>query len=979
MKKLTFILLFLITMALGIGLRLHVAHLSPYYIDCDTATVGLMAKHILEGNIPMFFYGQEYLGPLEAFVMAGSFKIFGMSTYSMFYGQIFLSILFLFSTYLLAKELTNRWAALLAMLYCSLAPFYLIVHNLLPYGYHVELLLMGNFLFVLTYRIIRTDILSRKILYYILLGFIAGLGFWTQYLIAYYLIPVALFLAINERWKNLFKYGSLTAIFFFLGGLPFWIYTVIHRFGTFGFPPSDKAGFLPAIKKFFAMDCMRLLGIRIPIFAPNNWLHTVVVCIYIYVFSYFLLTTFFNKPERGFRINKNYLILFFALSLIIFYGSFNFFSVRGCAYYALPVFSIIPVALASMFNNLGRKKIFVSSLVFLSVFSFSINDIYHGLRGEKASLRSREEYWSGYIKFLRDKGINRVLGGNAYDFVTCFLTEEEVIASAYSGSEYKPHAEAVEYADNVALVNIGFGFKENIEMLCKNYKSDFELFYNLIPYPYNIKNILPVQWNASSNYYSKEANRAFDRHIDCWWSTKTPKKMGMYFGVDLGRLHTVCRLVVFNAEHTRNLPESCKVEVSKDGKEWDEVLYVKAPEPLFWSGPRLYWHRIHGRWELIFKPVAARYIRLTQIGDDYLNPWEINEMFIYEFLGYREKQEKKKYFARNAKKILEFAKSKSIDFIYADFWLSNKINRWSEGKIGVLSPFYRCFPNDGIQDRRVKLSPDTMFVINQEDENEFLNIINRFNLCMDRRVFGSFVCWCFDKWKGTYLEVLEDERWLFWDGLGVAARDLENYSKLLMRYAGLLETKGDYENALSYYEESLKNYPNNTAAHLKWLRLLKRLKLTEQYKKQHKFYRYKFVPRTKKAVLFKNGAEFAGYSINKNKLRIGEEFRLDLYWKVKHDISLDMIVFVHFSKEAKPVFQADHPFLYRYLRPLEPLDGEIYKETSIIKVPNDAQPGVYEIIIGFWIPETKERIPVEGQKRKKKIVLGKVEVESRKF
>ena len=47
-------------------------------LESDEAVVGLMAKHISEGReLPVFYYGQPYLGSLEAFLVAGSFKLFG--------------------------------------------------------------------------------------------------------------------------------------------------------------------------------------------------------------------------------------------------------------------------------------------------------------------------------------------------------------------------------------------------------------------------------------------------------------------------------------------------------------------------------------------------------------------------------------------------------------------------------------------------------------------------------------------------------------------------------------------------------------------------------------------------------------------------------------------------------------------------------------------------------------------------------------
>jgi hypothetical protein len=48
--------------------------------NSDQAIVGLMAKHIADGNgHPVFYYGSSYAGSLEAHFVAGLFSIFGPS------------------------------------------------------------------------------------------------------------------------------------------------------------------------------------------------------------------------------------------------------------------------------------------------------------------------------------------------------------------------------------------------------------------------------------------------------------------------------------------------------------------------------------------------------------------------------------------------------------------------------------------------------------------------------------------------------------------------------------------------------------------------------------------------------------------------------------------------------------------------------------------------------------------------------------
>ena len=49
--------------------------------NSDEAVVGLMARHILQGERPIFFYGQAYMGSLDAFLVAFGFLLFGQQVW----------------------------------------------------------------------------------------------------------------------------------------------------------------------------------------------------------------------------------------------------------------------------------------------------------------------------------------------------------------------------------------------------------------------------------------------------------------------------------------------------------------------------------------------------------------------------------------------------------------------------------------------------------------------------------------------------------------------------------------------------------------------------------------------------------------------------------------------------------------------------------------------------------------------------------
>src|SRR5450759_2193404 len=82
--------------------------------NSDEGTLGLMALHIAYRNeFPIFFYGQGYMGPFEAYLAAVLFHLFGPSLFVLRLGLILVFTLFLVSIYLLISQLFSKNLALI--------------------------------------------------------------------------------------------------------------------------------------------------------------------------------------------------------------------------------------------------------------------------------------------------------------------------------------------------------------------------------------------------------------------------------------------------------------------------------------------------------------------------------------------------------------------------------------------------------------------------------------------------------------------------------------------------------------------------------------------------------------------------------------------------------------------------------------------------------------------------------------------------
>src|SRR4030088_1113699 len=123
MRRRAFMLGLAVAILVGLGLRLAVIASPLGEIDGDEAVVGLMAHHIaILGDRPVFYYGQPYLGSLEAFSAAPLFAVFNSSTLLLKLVPTAYSLGFLGLSAILARRLFGTGAALATAAYLAVPP-----------------------------------------------------------------------------------------------------------------------------------------------------------------------------------------------------------------------------------------------------------------------------------------------------------------------------------------------------------------------------------------------------------------------------------------------------------------------------------------------------------------------------------------------------------------------------------------------------------------------------------------------------------------------------------------------------------------------------------------------------------------------------------------------------------------------------------------------------------------------------------------
>lgn len=188
--------------------------------NSDEGTMGVMALHIAyQSAHPTFFYGQYYMGSLEAFLTAGLFRLFGPSLFLLRMSTLGMFTLALVGIYVLSRKLFSRPWALVSLLLVSSGSGLAMANEIRAVGGYAETLLFSSLLFLCASWLALSSqpqpakrVQIRRWLVYLLWGLVAGLGLWTDLLIAPSILASGLLLLLVCQ-RELLRQLALLCVF----------------------------------------------------------------------------------------------------------------------------------------------------------------------------------------------------------------------------------------------------------------------------------------------------------------------------------------------------------------------------------------------------------------------------------------------------------------------------------------------------------------------------------------------------------------------------------------------------------------------------------------------------------------------------------------------------------------------------------------------------------------------------------------------
>jgi len=432
--------------------------ISSIPLDSDEAIPMLMAKHILAGERPLFWYGEDYGGSLDSFLIAGVYSLLGVSVTAARVVQSFEYLGVILFTYLLARRIVhNRFVALATAWLMSLPTPLLSLFTTTALLYTIVMLL-GSMLLFIGHKLLHES--ERSLALWLVFGALAGLAFWTFGLLVIYILPVGLLMLSHLR-RRLGPHYLLATLAFFLASSPWWIYNFTHGNAALRVAFESDAS-LPTtsislrLLGFFCLGLPTLFGFRYP-WTPQLVLPALawaILAFYLAVLGFAVRAWYRRFALSGTRgpagISASGFTLLWLL-VIVWLGLFfsTRFGIDSSGRYYLPLYTPLlifaGVALATLRQRHRRLALGLLALILGFNLLTTFLALWQGQPGFTAQMSPALQFDNRYdqdlIAFLREHGPY----GYSHHWITyriAFLSDEQVILAAqlpyHSSVRYNP-------------------------------------------------------------------------------------------------------------------------------------------------------------------------------------------------------------------------------------------------------------------------------------------------------------------------------------------------------------------------------------------------------------------------------------------------------------------------------------------------------------------------------------------------------------
>ncbi|MDD2943757.1 MAG: hypothetical protein PHC51_12425 [bacterium] len=638
--------------------RLALLIVTDWVIDSDEAIVGLMGKHIAEGRgWPIFYYGQPYMGSIESTLAALVFLFTGPCNIALKAVPLVFSIALVPLAFFLARRLSGAFAGHLAAVFVAIGPAALVHWSGMARGGFIELVALGTLAFMLAGPMLAPERPGKGTVF--ALGVVLGLMWWMNNQSIFYLVAIALIVAIHYLccfdWRGALSDVGLVLVGFFLGGGPFWYYNLVLKphYRTFehlsggveaGAAFEHFSGFL-----FYSLPILtggRRFWSREDIFTGSS----LIVC-----FAYFVLlaapllvprvSVFHPGASKGEGVRQRLLLgrglyLFLILTPVIFSLS-KFGYLFEAPRYLLPLYTVLPVLVAAGAVSLWRSSVVILRL--LSFVSCGLIICVHGYSqyqqllqppgqpfvygGERVASDHRE-----VLSLLKQRGVSHLQTNYWIGYRLAFESEETITFSRFNEprslriSEYEscqpqclmtaPYLLTVAQAGAFAKGLGALGYRFQVEKV-----GTYMLLSNVRPVSVFGRSLSVSDYQVTATNGQELLEQLRDGNRETRWGSGAPQAPGMKLSVSFVEPQRIAGMVIDHGEWNHDRSRGMVIEgIGGDGTR-HLLLDTVNNYAIDSEDPRL---------ELHFSPLELVGVELTVTAGHEIFDWSVAELEFFQ-------------------------------------------------------------------------------------------------------------------------------------------------------------------------------------------------------------------------------------------------------------------------------------------------------------------------------------------------------------
>ncbi len=605
----------------------------------ENLMTAFMAQGLNRGHFPFFFYGQNWMGGYDAFILAPLFALFGPSPWLLKALAPIITLATLVLLQRLLRRLFSPRGVLVGMAFAALPP----ATALFWAGYanlHYPLAVFwGALLMLISLRLGESDSWPAGVVGS--WGLVAGAALYTNFQSVVFLLPAGLYLlATRARRLLLPRHLGLMLLGFLLGAAP-----LVYYDYTRGWPHLGQAGTLGTnsllvnLEASFFNALPMCLGFDTPAsggsLAPGSaWFLLYLALLALLLWGvWLLLKEGWSPGRRGLWLPLGVGVCNLGVLVASHYG--NRLS-SGLLAYLLPfIWLFLPFAWAGLGQRLsawGNRPVFILVLLLLvnnaAAYPGFKRAGYGVLCLDCRHLRSLDHY-RAQVQALRRAGMHHVYT-TVDSPILNFLAGGDPVFSDPWAERYASASFRVDAAPDAAFWTNRLAGSFRLLGLAHRRRrlGGRELHYGFEDPPGTGRMLPREEWRARDRQGRDLGRRLNDGVLATGFDTAGPARPGQGFTLDLGNEQVVGGVSLIPADF-RRMPAGLRVEgAGGDGRFFTLRQGRSYWGPFYLSGPHPVLKARHGRVEIYFPPRRLRFLRFTHLGSSR-DAWSVAEVLAW--------------------------------------------------------------------------------------------------------------------------------------------------------------------------------------------------------------------------------------------------------------------------------------------------------------------------------------------------------------